>query len=176
MQNLNQLIADNLLLVVLAIAALFFFLKPKQAAQPQQATHKGSFNLEFEDELDAAAAQHTPTPAPSKLQSLISLWPEVYMIPLLIAIAALVNYTLLKLFPDAIFLGPEQIQTVLYKTVAAFMAYFFFFIRDRLDFKEAWQWYKSPERIAEYQTLTPWQKRVTFYWRLSVFVIAFALV
>jgi hypothetical protein len=175
MQNLNQLIADNLLLVLLGIAVLFFFLKPKQGAQPQQPAPKGGYDLNFNEAQETTKAELAPA-TPSKLKNIISLWPEVYMIPLLIAIAALVNYTLLKLFPDAIFLGPEQIQTVLYKTVAAFMAYFFFFIRDRLDFKEAWAWYKSPERIAEYQTLTPWQKRVTFYWRLSVFVLAFALV
>ena len=157
MEELNKIVSENLMLIILAVVALFFFLKPK--------------NTKEEKEEDRPILQPT-----AKAKEFIELWPEVYMIPLLIAIAALVNYALMKLFPDAIFLGPEQIQVILYKTVAAFMAYFFFFIRDRLDFKEAWNWYKSPERITEYQTLTPWQKRLTFYWRLSVFVLVFALV
>jgi ABC-type Na+ efflux pump permease subunit len=160
MKDINQFILDNLILVLLAITAIIwlkpYFIKKKTITKPK------------------------PTAQPStKLQAIlkfIQLWPEVYMIPLLLLIAVALNYMLLVLWPEAIFFGPEHIQKLIYKSVAAFLAYFLFFLRDRLDFPEAWHWYSSDDRLDEYKLLTPWQKRTTYFWRMSVFVFCFAIV
>lgn len=171
MAELNQLIQQNLAIIIFGIIVLFILLPKKGSGSRLQKTttpKQGSYTLN-ED------VQPQPETR-SKLKDFIDHWPEVWMIPLLLLTAAAINYGLMQIWPDAIFLGPEQIQTILYKTVASFLAYFLFFVRDRLDFKEAWTWYISPTRAKEHEQLTPWQKRVTYFWRLSVFVLVFALV
>lgn len=171
MQELNTLIENNLTLVIIGILALAFFLRKKEKAGIKQPVE-----LDFDAGQDTATAEHEPHPQPGSLKTFITHWPEIHIIPLFVGIAVAINYALMQIWPDAIFLGPEHIQTILYKTIASFLAYFLFFLRDRLDFKEAWQWYTSPQRAKEHQELTPWQKRVTYFWRLSVFVLVFALV
>jgi hypothetical protein len=158
MSSINSFLQDNLLIVLVAIA---LFLKPyfsgkKKTTKPTKPT--------------------TPGTRLAAIRQFIALWPEVYMIPLLLLIAVALNYMLLVLWPEAIFFGPEHIQKLIYKSVAAFLAYFLFFLRDRLDFPESWHWYASSERLTEYKLLTPWQKRTTYFWRMSVFVFCFAIV
>lgn len=188
MEQLNRIIADNLF-VVGAILVIWFIISSKREKrtpqkpiqQPTDANPQSipiSFSLDDEIKSQGQtqqAPQTTLTPA-KKAEQFIALWPEVWMIPLMLIIGGGISYGLMLLWPDAIFFGPEHIQKVLYKAIASFLAYFLFFVRDRLDFKEAWQWYKSNTRINEFETLTPWQKRIAYFWRLSVFVLVFALV
>lgn len=165
MEGLNQFIQDNIYLVAISLFLLVLFIPKKTSAN--QDSKPGNPNF---DKIQKRSQ------VKNNIMTFISHWPEVYIIPIFILIGSMINYLLMQIWPDAIFLGPEQIQTVLYKTIASFLAYFLFFLRDRLDFKEAWDWYISPEREREHKQLTPWQKRVTYFWRLSVFVLVFALV
>lgn len=180
MEQLNRIIADNLYLVA-GVLVIWFIVTNKKSNKTQQAPtapppSAGGFPVSSVDDEAFIPAGNPQPDLLSKAKLFIEHWPEVWMIPILIAIAAAINYGLMAFWPDAIFLGPEFIQKLLFKTIGAFLAYFLFFVRDRLDFKESWQWYISSDRQSEYNELTPWQKRVTFFWRLSVFVLAFALI
>jgi hypothetical protein len=110
----------------------------------------------------------------SKLRKFLKLWPEVWILPLLFAIASGLNVLVMAIFPDSVFLVPEQIQTMLYKSLGAFVAYFLFFVRDRLDFPEWSKWYENGID-DDFKGMSPWQKSLLYTWRLSVFVLVFAL-
>jgi len=180
MEQLNRLIADNIYLVAAGLVIWFLLTgrkKQKPAlAPPTHVPKTGGYPVAAADDEPFTVDAKAQTDWLTKAKLFVEHWPEVWMIPILISIAVAINYGLMAFWPDAIFLGPEFIQKLLFKTIGAFLAYFLFFVRDRLDFKESWQWYISADRQTEYNELTPWQKRVTFFWRLSVFVLAFALI
>lgn len=160
MEHLPPIIADNLGLVLFGLLILYLQIKQNRKSRI----------------VEAPAEQPEPAaPAtPSKLRKFLKLWPEVWILPLLFAVAAGLNLVVMVVFPDSIFLVPEQIQTVLYKSLGAFVAYFLFFVRDRLDFPEWSKWYENGID-NDFNGMSPWQKSLLYTWRLSVFVLVFAL-
>ncbi|MCH8491444.1 MAG: hypothetical protein LAT81_16185 [Oceanicaulis sp.] len=154
MDTIYQAIADNLHLGFGGILILFLLYRQ----------HK------LQEQLKAQKPQAFP-----RLKRFVALWPEVYMIPLLVIIAMVINALLLWVWPDAIFLGPEHLQTILYKALAAFIAYFLFFVRDRLDWPEWAKWYEKEDDENELNELTPWQRQLLYTLRLAAFVVVFAL-
>lgn len=117
---------------------------------------------------------YTPTTTKkdvSHKKTFSDLWPDIWVVPLVIAISFGLLWSLTILFPNAHFYGVEAIQGVIIGLASAFIVFTIAFIAIKLNFPRVWEWYKSNDIDETFTKLSPWEKYKTLLSALFIFCL-----